>query len=282
MRPTPLEKASRTWLVSSRRTTLRAQAFLEYVDKAFAEVPNIIEYPTPVQVLIDFVYWPLLMFAMALASPEVEGRWQWRSLRPLALLSFVVRSAPLPPYIRCCPFGPCTVAVHGAAGHNRWGVAGTPLPVKTQGRNMGRSLTLNVYAVCRVACNPSGRNPSGLMGAVPRTGLPGRQTLLSASALGARAAGGEGGDPSTVSGPRGRGARWLTEHAAHPGRGDPRTDQKPTGQTVRVPHAGRPSPELAGNVPWTGRCSLRIKHRRYPRALGSRYLRSCWRLQPLL
>ena len=35
--------------------------------------------------------------------------------------------------------------------------------------------------------------------------------------LSERAAGGEGGDPSTVSGPRGRGARWLTEHAAHPG-----------------------------------------------------------------
>ena len=32
-----------------------------------------------------------------------------------------------------------------------------------------------------------------------------------------RAAGGEGGDLSTVSGPRGRGATWLTEHAAHPG-----------------------------------------------------------------
>ena len=30
-----------------------------------------------------------------LASPEAEGRWQWRSLRPLALPSFVVRSAPV-------------------------------------------------------------------------------------------------------------------------------------------------------------------------------------------
>ena len=29
-----------------------------------------------------------------LASPEAEGRWQWRSLRPLALPSFVARSAP--------------------------------------------------------------------------------------------------------------------------------------------------------------------------------------------
>ena len=30
--------------------------------------------------------------------------------------------------------------------------------MKTQGRNMGRSLTFNVYAVCRVAFNPSGRD----------------------------------------------------------------------------------------------------------------------------
>ena len=59
---------------------------------------------------------------------------------------------------RHCSLGPCTDAVHGAAGHNRWGVAETPLPVKTQGRNMGRSLTFNVYAVCRVAFNPLARD----------------------------------------------------------------------------------------------------------------------------
>ena len=39
-------------------------------------------------------------------------------------------------YNRCCPFGPCTDAVHGAPGHNRWGVVETPLPVKTQGETM--------------------------------------------------------------------------------------------------------------------------------------------------
>ena len=45
------------------------------------------------------------------------------------------------PYIRCLRlFCPCTVLVHGASGHNRWGVVETPLPVKTQGRNMDRSL----------------------------------------------------------------------------------------------------------------------------------------------
>ena len=32
--------------------------------------------------------------------------------------------------------GPCTGAVHGAPGHNRWGVVETPLPVKTQGGTM--------------------------------------------------------------------------------------------------------------------------------------------------
>ena len=33
--------------------------------------------------------------------------------------------------------GPCTVAARGAPGHNRWGVAETPLPAKTQGRTAG-------------------------------------------------------------------------------------------------------------------------------------------------
>ena len=31
-------------------------------------------------------------------------------------------------YTRCCPFGPCTAAVHGAPGHNRWGVVGDDTP----------------------------------------------------------------------------------------------------------------------------------------------------------
>ena len=41
-------------------------------------------------------------------------------------------------YIRSCPMVPVLFAVHGAAGHNPWRVAETPLPVKTQGRNMDR------------------------------------------------------------------------------------------------------------------------------------------------
>ena len=68
------------------------------------------------------------------------------------------RCSCLTTYNSYCSLGPCTDAVHGAAGHNRWGVAETPLPVKTQGRNLDRSLTFNVYAVCRVAFNPSGRD----------------------------------------------------------------------------------------------------------------------------
>ena len=39
-------------------------------------------------------------------------------------------------------FGPCTDAVHGAPGHNRWGVVETPLPAKTQGGTMDCLLTL--------------------------------------------------------------------------------------------------------------------------------------------
>ena len=160
------------------------------------------------------------------------------------------RCSCLTTYNSYCSLGPCTDAVHGAAGHNRWGVAETPLPVKTQGRNLDGSLTFNVYAVCRVAFNPSGET-SGLMGAVPRTGLPGRQTLLSASALGARGWR-RGRRPEYRQWPTGQ--RCKVAHGARGASrgGDPRTDQKPTGQTVRVPLAGRPSPELAGNVPRTG------------------------------
>ena len=40
----------------------------------------------------------------------------------------------LTPYNRQCPFGPRTVAVHGAPSHNRWGVVETTLSVETQGR----------------------------------------------------------------------------------------------------------------------------------------------------
>ena len=52
-----------------------------------------------VLVFFKFGYWVTLNFARAPGLSEAEGRWQWRSLRPLALPSFVARSAPL----RCTP-----------------------------------------------------------------------------------------------------------------------------------------------------------------------------------
>ena len=59
---------------------------------------------------------------------EAEGRWQWRSLRSLALPSFAVH--------QLLSLVPCAVTVHGTPGHNRWGVVETPLPAKSQGRNL--------------------------------------------------------------------------------------------------------------------------------------------------
>ena len=46
--------------------------------------------------------------------------------------------------------GPGTVTVSGAACHNRWGVAETPLPAKTQGRTLDCLFPANAYC-CRVA-----------------------------------------------------------------------------------------------------------------------------------
>ena len=120
-------------------------------------------------------------------------------------------------YIRCFPFLlslysfgsmelPATTVGEGVE---------TPLPVKTQGRTMDRSLAFNDYAVCRVAFNPSGRD-LGSDGRRPQNRTARTADAPQRQVLSERAAGGEGGDLSTVSGPRGRGARWLTEHAAHP------------------------------------------------------------------
>ena len=57
--------------------------------------------------------------------------------------------------------------------------------------------------------------------------------------------------------------RWPTGHSCTRSRSDqhlqgrrPENRPKPTGQTVRATLAERPSPELAGNVPKTGRLSL--------------------------
>ena len=95
-----------------------------------------------------------LACARLLALPGVCNRpWSLRGSRDGNWRTVVgARFAPFP-YTRHGPFSPCTVTVHGAAGHNRWGVVETPLPVKTQGRNMDRS-----FKWCsRVSFNGSAR-----------------------------------------------------------------------------------------------------------------------------
>ena len=87
----------------------------------------------------------------------------------------------------------------------------------------------------RLLLTPRGET-SGLMGAVPRTGQDGRRS--SAQVLSEREAGGEGGDLSTVSGPRGRGARRLTEHAAHPGAATREPTRSPRGRQCEYPSQG--------------------------------------------
>ena len=68
------------------------------------------------------------------------------------------REMPVSP-LACCPYAvcqmrslvPCAVTVHGAPGHNRWGVAETPLPAKSQGRNMDCLFKkIKVSVRCRV------------------------------------------------------------------------------------------------------------------------------------
>ena len=117
MRPTFLGEGSWTGLVSP------SYSFLEYVisgnafvDMAFAEVHDFIEYPMLVQVFIEFVFWALLKvpFVWPLRS---RGGWRWLRL----LVVFL-------------PFSPCTATVRGAPGHNRGGVVSeTTLLAKTQG-----------------------------------------------------------------------------------------------------------------------------------------------------
>ena len=87
-------------------------------------------------VFIDFVYWLTLTFTKAPGPSGDRGRWPWRALRWCA-----------PRWPGCTSFssGPCTVRGPGAAGHNRWGVAETPLPVKTQGRTRAAAFNVSVF-----------------------------------------------------------------------------------------------------------------------------------------
>ena len=79
--------------VLSSRYDVLGLVFLEYADKAFAEVPDFIEYPTPVQVLIEFVFWALLMFAMAPGLSGGRGEMAMAVASPARLVLFL-RSAP--------------------------------------------------------------------------------------------------------------------------------------------------------------------------------------------
>ena len=75
-----------------------------------------------VPVLLEFVFWPLLNHGNALIPPGIEGVAMVDGRR-CAVCAF--------PALRQTLFGTCTDAVHGAPGHNRRGVAQTPLLVKS-------------------------------------------------------------------------------------------------------------------------------------------------------
>ena len=76
-----------------RIVALRVHVFLVYVGKVLTHIHDFIEYPLLVQVFVEIVYWVLLKSAMATGLSGLRGRWKWRLLRPLALPSFVARSA---------------------------------------------------------------------------------------------------------------------------------------------------------------------------------------------
>ena len=129
------------WVV---RATLRTQVrpAIEFVSGKEDLRPRIAVFDSwycslRVQVFLEFVYWLFLNFASApgLSGGRGEMAMAVASSARLAFLRGAV-CACCTQYTRCCSFGPCTDAVHGAPGHNRWGVVETPLPVKTQGGTM--------------------------------------------------------------------------------------------------------------------------------------------------
>ena len=198
----------------------------------------------------------LFGFAAVLPHLGYERRLPWFSLKYLITdATNFVRARGLPGRLRGDGDGVAWLQVHGAASHKRWGVVETPISVKTQGRNMDRSLTFNVYALCRVSFLPSGED-RGSEGRRPKEpDCQRRQTLLRAGALGARD----------------RMQRRLPEYR-----------QWPTGQSCTLAHGARSAsgplqepakahgadgastprratiPELAGDVPRTGRRTLRF------------------------
>ena len=85
---------------------------------------------------LNYVATDALNYTKAPGPSGDRGEWPWRALRWCA-----------PRWPGCTSFssGPCTVRGPGAAGHNRWGVAETPLPVKTQGRTRAAAFNVSVF-----------------------------------------------------------------------------------------------------------------------------------------
>ena len=105
---------------------------------------------------LEFACWLFLTFVVP-PGPRGEGNGD----RSPALRAYTQ-------YIRCCLL--CLVQCSGpwsCRPQPRGAAERQPL-ARTQCRNLDRSLTLNVHAVCRVSCNPRGRPPWN------------RRTLLSA------------------------------------------------------------------------------------------------------
>ena len=97
----------------------------------------------------EFAYWLLPDFANAPGPCGDRGEMAMAIARlfcPLLLSTSDTAFFPL-----------YSFAVLGAAGHNRWGVAETPLPVKTQGRNLDRGLTFKPTPCVGCLLSPRGR-----------------------------------------------------------------------------------------------------------------------------
>ena len=169
-----------------------------------------------------------------LVPPGTEGRWQWRSLLALPLFLYSTSDAVHSPCTVCGPWS-CRPQPRG-------GCRETASRQDTR-QEPGPQFNFEAYAVCRVSFNPQGQT-SGLKGTVPQN----RSTTTAHGAHGWC----KGWRPEYRRRPMGPSCACSLSEQHHPGR-RPENRPKPTGRTVRAPLAGRPSPELAGNVPKTGR-----------------------------
>ena len=80
-----------------------------------------------------------------LALAEVSnGPWSLRGSRGMAMARASLVCSSLA-WLHVFSSGPCTVRGPGAAGHNRWGVAETPLPAKTRGRTRAAVFNVSVF-----------------------------------------------------------------------------------------------------------------------------------------